>query len=160
MYSGQRPLEGTTVRGSEGARRATGEALTAARPNPDPQVEQRPIRRRMSVAYKLKVIQKVEGLKGEGHGSVGSYLRKEGLYYSSVRKWKQESEDGTLGMPRKSGKPRKERESLLRENKLLRRKMEQMDKKLAKQELIIELQKKISDIVAIDEPGENGVGRR
>jgi len=114
----------------------------------------------MSVAYKLKVIQKVEELKGEGHGSIGAYLRKEGLYYSSVRRWKQQSEGGTLGTSRKGGKPRKERESLFRENKSLRRKVEQMEKKLAKQELIIELQKKISDIVAMDEPGENGAGRR
>jgi len=51
------------------------------------EVVARPVRRRHTVAYKLKVLETVAALRAEGNGAVGAYLRREGLYYSSVQFW-------------------------------------------------------------------------
>jgi hypothetical protein len=48
------------------------------------------------------------------------------------------------------------RDALLAENKQLRRKLDQAQKRLAKTELIIELQKKLSAIMGIDDPTNTG----
>ena len=53
----------------------------------DPEVKDRTTRRRHTVAYKLQILETVAALRSQGNGAVGSYLRKEGLYYSSVRRW-------------------------------------------------------------------------
>lgn len=108
-------------------------------------------RRRLTVAYKTKVLQTVETLKEEGSGAVHAYLRKEGLYYSSVCKWAKLSKQGSLTADN-SGPKANSRESLQAENKQLRRKLLQAEKKLKKSELIIDLQKKLSVILGIDLP--------
>lgn len=81
--------------GMEGARRATGIPVARTTP-PDPEVKAYPKRRRLTVAYKIKVITTVEELRSQGEGAIGAYLRKEGLYYSSVHKWAQQHKQGLL----------------------------------------------------------------
>jgi len=152
------PRSSTGFPGSEGARRATGDPgkpeTAVDGDSTDTQVKQKPIRRRLTVPYKLKVLQRVAELKAEGNGSIGAYLRAEGVYYSMVRRWQREAEEGKLGAP-KPFRKQKSRESLLKENKTLKRKLEKLEKNLAKKELIIELQKKISDIMDIETQSSN-----
>jgi hypothetical protein len=68
---------------TEGARRATG--VSVDRPNPE--VTDHSKRRRYTEGYKRKVVEEVSALRSSGNGQIGSYLRKEGIYYSMVMKW-------------------------------------------------------------------------
>ena len=108
-----------------------------------------PSRRRHTLAYKLKVLETVAGLRSQGGGAIGAYLRKEGLYYSSVRKWGQLEAEGKL-TSNSRGTKQKSREELLAEIKRLRRQNEQLENRLKKTELIVELQKKLSEVLQTD----------
>ena len=117
------------------------------------EVVARPSRRRHTVAYKLKVLETVAALRSEGSGAIGAYLRKEGLYYSAVQLWQRQQAQGKLTSSR-SGSKQKNREELLSEIKRLRRQNEQLEKRLKKTELIVELQKKLSQVLQNDESAE------
>jgi len=122
---------------------------------PDPEVIARPHRRNLTVSYKLKVLETVEALREQGEGTIGAYLRKEGLYYSSIRYWARLRDNGLLTGNSKGPKGNN-RDKLLAENKKLRRQLEQTKKRLAKTEMLIELQKKLSMIMGIDNPTNTG----
>ena len=144
----------TGTAGTEGGRRPT--VVPADAPTKqDPEVVARPHRRNLTVAYKLKVLETVAALREQGQEKVGAYLRKEGLYYSSICSWKRLRDQGLLTSTIK-GKKGNNRDALLAENKQLRRQLEQTKKRLAKTELIIELQKKLSSIMGIDDPTNTG----
>jgi transposase len=144
---------------TEGVRRTT--VGTDDRPRPLPTASSAPIeiattevvarttRRRLSLAYKLKVLDTVAHLRTQEHGVLGAFLRQEGLYYASVRAWERLHANGKLTAQRK-GKHGKSREALFAENKKLRRALEQSEKRLAKTELLVELQKKLSAILDLD----------
>ena len=140
--------------GTEGGRRPTVVPADASTKQ-DPEVVVRPHRRNLTVAYKLKVLETVAALREQGQGKVGAYLRKEGLYYSSICSWKRLRDQGLLTSTLK-GQKGNNRDALLAENKQLRRQLEQTKKRLAKTELIIELQKKLSAVMGIDDPSNTG----
>jgi transposase len=117
----------------------------------DPEVVVRPHRRNLTVSYKLKVLETVAALREQGHGEVGAYLRKEGLYYSSISSWERLRDQGLLTSATKGPKD-KNRDALLVEIKQVRRQLEQTKKRLAKTELIIDLQKKLSAIMDLEYP--------
>jgi hypothetical protein len=118
---------------------AVAAALAAAS---DPEVVARPARRRLTVAYKLRVLETVAKLREQNNGAVGGYLRGEGLYYSSVKKWERLVAAGQL-TTRQRGDREKSREALLVENKQLRRTVKQLMNRLTKTELAVNLRKKI-----------------
>jgi len=136
--------------GTGGGRRPTG-VPDDGTSKPDPEVTPRATRRYLTAAYKIKVLETVAALREQGQGAVGAYLRTEGLYYSSIRSWEKLRDQGLLTSTRK-GPREQNRDALLAENKQLRRKLEQAEKRLAKTELIVELQKKLSAIMELDEP--------
>ncbi len=129
----------------------SGELTSTAPVSPDPEVSAHSTRRRLTAAYKLRILDRVEELRNDGGGTLGAFLRGEGLYYSAVQKWFHQRAAGTLGLDRR-GSPRKGRQSLLRENKALRRQNEGLKKRLHKTELIVDLQKKISEMLNLDNP--------
>jgi cell shape-determining protein MreC len=100
------------------------------------------------------VVETVATLRSEGSGALGAFLRKEGLYYATVRAWERLHASGALTAA-KQGPKEKSRQALLTEIQRLRRKNEQLEKKLAKTELIVELQKKLSAMLSLDTE-ENG----
>jgi len=142
-----------TPTGTQGARRATGVPVGAERP--DPEVIAHPKRRRLTVGYKLKVINTVEELRSQGSGAIGAYLRKEGLYYATVHKWVQLRDKGLL-TSNKTGPRQQDNRELHAQIAKLKRKLDQTEKKLKKTELIVELQKKLSSLLAIDLCESNG----
>ena len=142
------------IAGTEEGRRPT--VVPADAPiKPDSEVVARPHRRNLTVAYKLRVLETVSALREQGQGAIGAYLRKEGLYYSSISSWERLRDKGLLTSTQK-GPKEKNRDALLVEIKQLRRKLDQSRKRLAKTELIIELQKKLSAIMGIDDPTNTG----
>jgi len=147
-----RMVDGTT--GTEGGRRPTGVPVEGSE-IPSPEVERRRIRRRHTISYKIRVLETVSELRSEGGGSIGAYLRKEGLYYSNVRRWEQLQKEGRL-TSEQSGPRGKSRKELQSEIQQLRRKLERTEKKLKKTEMIVELQKKLSSILAMDQETSDG----
>ena len=114
--------------------------------DPDPEVPEKARRRHFTAKYKLRILAKADRSKP---GEIGKLLRKEGLYSSHLSKWRQQREEGALAAlaPKKRGrKPRpvdpqaKRVAELERENARLRQKLE-------KAETIIEVQKKLSQLL-------------
>lgn len=101
-------------------------------------------RRRHTREYKLSIVKQVEKLKGKP-GAIGEFLRKEGLYSATLHLWKKQRNEGILGQTRgrKPAPPEvHEIEKLKKENHKLRTKIGQY-------QLVIEAQKKISEILGI-----------
>lgn len=124
----------------------------------DPEVEARAVRRRYTAEYKKRILDEID--RATQSGEIGAILRREGLYSQAISKWRAQRERGSLdGLnPEKRGPKHdpnaKKLERLRRENESLR-------KKLKKAELIIEVQKKISRMLELDEKdqGENNSSR-
>ncbi len=111
---------------------------------PDPEVKVRKRRRNLTKAYKLSILHRLDTLK-EKDGAVGELLRREGLYSATVSGWRKQRDEGLLGQQR-GRKPFPEELSRIQklesENHKLREKVEQY-------QLIIEAQKKISEILRV-----------
>jgi septal ring factor EnvC (AmiA/AmiB activator) len=107
----------------------------------------------LTAAYKIRIVEAVAALKFEGHGSVGAFLRKEGLYYAAVQNWTKQYESGALTRRRDEAKAKTK--SLQAEVQRLRRKLEQTERKLKRTEAIVEIQKKLSAILGLDQAAEN-----
>ena len=133
---------------TEGGRRPTGVSDT----HPDPEVPSEPNRRRYTDSYKRKVVERVSELRKMNNGEIGSYLRQEGLYFSMVRKWEKTLSEKP-DKENKSGRKPKSREDLQEEVIQLRKELKRTKKKLAKSELIIDIQKKISKMMKGEKEG-------
>jgi len=152
------PLSG----GTEGARRATGVPPAATsgkglnRSVPDPEVPEEKARRKFTAKYKLETLEKADQCTEPGQ--IGGLLRKEGLYSSNLTTWKKQREKGLLEAmsPKKRGRKEKEKNPLAPKVAELERENEHLRKKLRKAEIIIDVQKKISEILGISqEPAED-----
>jgi transposase-like protein len=144
----------------EGARRATeGETAGGDRQElvvaPDPEVPARKRRRRHTAGYKLRILDEADQCSLPGQ--IGALLRREGLYSSSLIRWRRQREQGILAAmgPKKRGRKHKERSPLADEVSKLQKENEQLRKKLWKAERIIEVQKKISEILGISQDPED-----
>ena len=117
---------------------------------PDPEVVPRAKRRQFSAEYKLRIVTEADHCTQRGE--IGALLRREGLYSSHLTTWRKQRDQGQLqGLtPQKRGrKPdpqAAELARLQRENAHLRRRLEQA-------ELIIDVQKKVAQMLGLT-PGE------
>jgi transposase-like protein len=107
--------------------------------------ESKPVRRRYTREDKLRILRLVDACKERGQ--VASILRREGIYSSTLNDFRKQQQEGRLevGASRsKSHKPHDPNEiaRLRRENARLQRKLEQA-------ELIIDVQKKVSQLLGI-----------
>ena len=118
-------------------------------PRPDPEVAEKPVRRRFAAAYKLKILEEADQCIQPGE--LGTLLRREGLYSSHLRTWKQQREEGALhGLaPRKRGRKAKRKDPLADEIRQLRRKNEQLEHRLHQAEMIIDVQKKLCTMLGL-----------
>ena len=133
---------------TEGARRATGVTDISAQKKDTPESEVRaPIKRpRHTENYKQEVIARVAELRETG-GEIGSYLRTKGLYSGTVKKWENKLKNGHKKIVVTGSKE----QALAEKVKILEKELERTQKKLAKSELIIEFQKKISRLLEQEE---------
>jgi len=128
------------------AERAVGERSEAAggRAAPDPELVDRPLRRRFSAEYKLRILREAEACTEPGE--IGALVRREGLYTSHLSKWRQQRDAGALealGRPR-GRKPADRRE---REVAELRRRAERAEAELEKARRVIEVQGNVSALL-------------
>ena len=104
------------------------------------EVQPRATRRTFSAAYKRRILAEADACP---RGQVGALLRREGLYYSHLAKWRGEREAGTLADRPRGPRPNPDRaqlDRLAQENAALKRKLEPA-------EAIIEAQKKLARLV-------------
>jgi transposase-like protein len=114
---------------------------------PDPEVISKPQRRRYTAEYKLRMLQEYDAC--EQRGEKGALLRREGIYSSNISTWRRQySQGGVEGLHEIKRGPKDDPHS--RENKKLRQENEQLKKRLQQAELIIEVQKKVSQILDIE----------
>ena len=111
------------------------------------EVAPKAIRRSFTKEYKLTILERADRCKGGG--DIGRLLRQEGLYSSHLSGWRAQRREGTLvALARKRG-PKKAKTGELPEVERLRRDNERLRKKLARAEKIIDVQKKLSEVLGI-----------
>jgi transposase-like protein len=125
---------------------------------PNPEVPDKAVRRRFSAEYKLRILTLADSCTEAG--SMGALLRREGLYASNLNTWRHQRERGVLSAltPKKRGRKESVRDPLVAENEKLRRENERITKRLRQAEIIIDVQKKVSQILGIQlaTPEEGG----
>jgi transposase-like protein len=109
----------------------------------DPEVVEKAARRRFTLEYKRRIA--LEAEQCEQPGEIGALLRREGLYSSVVARWRRQLQEESLSSSKKSRKkgkltPAQEVARLEREN-------ERLKEKLRQAELIIDVQKKVSEMM-------------
>jgi transposase len=131
------------------------QAAVSVSSQPDPEVRAASGRRRYSRAYKLRILAEAEQCQ---HGELGALLRREGLYYATLSKWRKQQAEGKLeGQTRQQQSEAKEQ---ARELRRLERENARLTAQLAKAEVVIEVQKKLSALLAIvDEQDERNPNR-
>jgi transposase-like protein len=148
------------TQGIEGARRATeipwggtpkevNLHQGAAAAPPDPEVPAKAARRRFTAEYKLRVLTLADACNEPG--CLGKLLRREGLYGSNLNTWRNQRDRGVLSAlaPKKRGRKESVRDPLHAENEKLRKENERLSSRLRQAEIIIDVQKKISQILGI-----------
>ena len=132
------------------AERAVGERSEAAGGRaapgglPDPELVERPQRRRFSAEYKLGILREADACRRPGE--VGALLRREGLYTSHLTYWRKQREAGAL---KELGRPRGRQPADRREREIaeLRRRAERLEAELAKARKVIEIQGNLSTLL-------------
>jgi cell shape-determining protein MreC len=107
---------------------------------PDIEFREKPKRRTFTAAYKSRILSE---LSAAPPGGVAAILRREGLYSSTVQKWRAAREDQ---QKRKAGR---KKNPLTAENRKLKEELVRMRKQLNTANKIIELQKKVSEILGV-----------
>ena len=80
-----------------------GKAKRSAAAPADPEVVDRPLRRRFSPSYKLRIVEKAD--RCTEPGEVGQLLRREGLYSSHLTTWRKAAHSGSLKAPVEETRP-------------------------------------------------------
>ena len=130
-------------------------ASSAAAVRPNVEVAGKAKRRRFSAEYKQRILAEADA---SDHGSIGALLRREGLYSSTLTRWRRERDAAVQGAFSQKRGPRPERNPLTSENEKLRRRNQHLEEELRKAEIIIEVQKKVAALLGRgvpEKPGNN-----
>jgi transposase len=119
---------------------------TLRAPTPDPEVPAKVHRRQFTVAYRRRILKEADACTKRG--ALGALLRREGLYSSHLVNWRRQREQGELvaGRARKRGPPPKPVDPRVKQLEVENRRLQ---RKLARAETIITLQKKVAEILGI-----------
>jgi len=120
---------------------------------PATEVPEKPVRRRFSAEYKLRILEEADGCTRRGQ--IGALLRREGLYSSHLSTWRRQRILGQLeGLsPKKRG--RRPQDPAVEEVARLQRENERLRARLEQAEMIIDVQKKLSQLLGLT-PDETG----
>ena len=119
---------------------APGQATTA----PDPEVAANAKRRQFTADYKKSILAEADA--AGGLGIIGAMLRREGLYSSHLTIWRQQRDRGLI--PHRRG-PKPKQDPLVEEVRRLKLEVGRLTQLLARAELIIDVQKKVSLLLGI-----------
>jgi len=132
------------------------ESTKAGRPNPSSEVLEKPVRRRFTVEYKARILAEADACTQPG--ALGELLRREGLYSSHLATWRRQRDEGVLAglTPKRRGRKAKARNPLAEEVARLQRENERLKEQLRQAELIIDVQKKVSEMLNLPLDGPSG----
>src|SRR5512146_3472193 len=107
-------------------------------------------RRRFTAEYKQRVLQEADRCKQPGE--IGALLRREGLYWSNLITWRKQRQSGELaGLRGERREPKRREKSPLADRvRELERENARLKRRAERAEGIVELQKKVSEILGID----------
>ncbi len=136
--------------GGREAERAVGERSEVASGRaasvgaPDPELVERPKRRRFSAEYKLRLLGEADACSRPGE--IGALLRREGLYTSHLTYWRKQRDAGALrGLSRPRGrKPADPRDARIA---ALEQRAERAEGELVKARRVIEVQGNVSALL-------------
>ena len=130
-------------------RRSGGLPASGAPRAPDPELPAKPTRRHFTLEDKLRILQETD--TALGRGAIGAILRREGIYSSLLDRWRQQRRAGGMAglTSRPVGRPCTVDTSAARRIAELERERDRLTQRLKQAELIIDVQKKISEILGI-----------
>ena len=143
---------GTEAPATAAATGLGGPVAGSVRPIPDPGVPEKPVRRRFTAEYKLRILGEAD--RSTESGQLGAMLRREGLYSSHLTAWRKQRNEGTLAglEPKRRGRKAPPDAPLIAENERLQRDNRRLAAKLRRAEAIMDIQKKLSEILGIPLP--------
>ena len=110
-----------------------------------PGSEVRPTRRRFDVAAKLRILREADRCE---RGGIGALLRREGIYSSSLVRWRRELDTVAKDhLVKKRGPKAAPVNPLAEENHRLQKALARAEARLKKAELVIDLQKKVAKLL-------------
>ena len=115
----------------------------------DPEVPAKAARRRFSVEYKRRIVREAEAARDAGE--IGALLRREGLYSSHLNTWRRARERGELAglSPKRRGRKEQAVNPLAKRVAELERDKRRLERRLKQAELLLEIQKKASQLLEI-----------
>jgi transposase len=139
----------TAGAGATGGRRPT---VVLAPATANPELSGRPKRRSFTAQEKLRILQQAE--RAAGSGEIGALLRRNGLYSSALTEWRRQRDAGALGAltPSRRGPKPAEPRPLTDELAKSQQENVRLRLRLERAEAIIDLQKKVSDLLGIALP--------
>jgi transposase len=111
-----------------------------------PEVTQKAARRRFTGEYKRRIALEAESCSQPGE--IGALLRREGLYSSVLQRWRRQLQEESLSSSEKPNSKPSPAQELAR----LKRENERLQEKLRQAELIIDVQKKVSELMQTRSP--------
>ena len=150
----QRPMLGSPERSAD-ERSET--ARSGGEPNIGPakaggpaeyETVERPRRRTFTADYKNRILAAVDACEP---GAIGTMLRQEGLYSSHLTDWRRERDAGGLAAlaPKRRGPALRAGSAERKEIDRLERKVASLEQRLEHAQVIIDIQKKLHDILGI-----------
>ena len=136
----------------EGARRATGGATSSA-PPADPEVVAIARRRQFPASEKRRILAAAD--RCSALGDIGALLRREGIYSSQLASWRKQraSPDGVGLGNRRRGRKADPAVAEAHRTAKLTRENDRLRRQLAQARLIIDVQKKVSSLLALQTDG-------
>ena len=110
--------------------------------SPDPEVTPTAKRRIFSATYKKKILAEADAAAGSG--IIGKLLRREGIYSSTLTRWRREREAAVEAAFSQKRGPEPKHNPFSAENEKLRRQNQRLQEELRKAEIIIDVQKKVA----------------
>ena len=125
----------------------SGGTATAA-PRPDPEVPEKAKRRQFSAQYKLRVLEEADACREPGQ--IAALLRREGLYSSHLAEWRRARRQGSLkALAKPRGPKGRRRDPVAAANEQLRKENVRLRRRLEQAQMILEIQKKASELLGI-----------
>lgn len=134
---------------SQGARRATEEALSIAPPRPDPEVVATAKRRQFSPSDRRRILAAAD--RCSKSGEIGALLRREGIYSSMLTNWRKrrDADDEAALAPHKRGRKADPAIAEARRVAELTRENDRLRRQLAQAHTIIDVQKKLCTLLGL-----------
>lgn len=131
--------------------------MTAQREEvPPTEVSPKAQRRRFTAEYKLRIVREADACKEPGE--VGALVRREGIYYSYLTEWRSARERGELAAlsPKTRGPKTRQKDERDERIQQQEKELKQLRARAERAEAIVEIQKKISQMLGLTLPTEEG----